>query len=81
MGLLRTVNLRLVNDAHQWWRWGSIRFLAVGGAIQAALLTTPDAVKEHVPDAILQGMATFSLFCIVAAGVSRVVTPTEKPNA
>lgn len=55
-----------------------MRFLAVGGVMQAALVSTPDAVKEHVPEWALQAMAIFSLFCIVAAGISRVTQPLEK---
>lgn len=68
---------RLADDAHEAWRWGSMRFLALGGVVQAALLTTPDAVKDHVPEWVLQGMASFSLFCVVAAGVSRITITAD----
>lgn len=71
---------RLIDDAHHAYKWGSMRFLALGGVVQGALLTTPDAVKEHVPDWVLQGMASFSLFCIIAAGVSRITTQREQPS-
>lgn len=70
---------RLVDDAHRAWKWSSMRFLALGGVIQGAIVTTPDAVKEHVPEWVLQGMSVFALFCIIAAGVGRITT-TEKPN-
>lgn len=56
-----------------------MRFLALGAVIQTAIVTTPDAVKEHVPEWILGGMSTMALFCIVAAGVGRVTT-TDKPD-
>lgn len=72
-------HFRLVDDAHRAWKWSSMRFLALGGVIQGAIVTTPDAVKEHVPEWVLQGMSVFALFCIIAAGVGRITT-TEKPN-
>lgn len=76
--MLSLIRRRLTDDAHDAWKWGSMRFLAVGGVMQAALVSTPDAVKEHVPEWALQAMAIFSLFCIVAAGISRVTQPLEK---
>lgn len=71
--------LRLIDDAQHAWKWSSMRFLALGGVTQMALVSTPDAVKEHVPEPVLQALAVFSLACIVLAGVGRVtrVTPSN----
>lgn len=71
--------LHLIDDWHNCWRWSSMRFIATGAAIQTALLTTPGAILQYVPQWILQGLSVFSLACIIAAGIGRVTT-TEKPN-
>ena len=76
---LMGIRLRLINGWHNCWRWSSIRFLGLGGAIQGALLTTPDRVLQYLPQWVLQGAALISFGCIVAAGVGRI-TVAEKTH-
>lgn len=71
---------RLADDAHKAWSYGSVRFLALGGTVQTAVVTCPAQVAQHVPEWIWQAMSTFSLFCIVAAGYYRVTVPAPKPQ-
>lgn len=70
-------NRRLSDDAHKAWTFGSMRFLALGGTIQTAVVTCPAAVAQHVPEWIWQAMSTFSLFCMVAAAYCRVTVKQE----
>lgn len=74
------LRLRLVDDYRQAWKWSSIRFLLLGGAVQTTVVTCPAAVAQHVPEWVWQCLSCFSLFCILAAAAGRVTT-TEKPNA
>lgn len=71
--------VRLVEDAKQAWRWSSIRFLALGGVVQGALVSAPATITQYVPDWLLRGLATFSLICIILAGVGRM-TQVEKSD-
>lgn len=73
---------RLIDDAHHAWKWGSMRFLALGATVQGAIVGADHiGLSQHVPEPVLQGLSCFSLFCMIAAGVSRVTTPVENPNA
>ena len=56
-----------------------MRLLAIGGAVQTALLTFPDRTLQYIPQWALQGLAIFSLACVILAGVGRVTT-TEPHN-
>jgi hypothetical protein len=69
---------RLADDAHEAWRWGSIRFLALGGVCQTVVVTCPAQVAQHVPEWAWQALSMFSVFCMIAAGVARVTTSQEK---
>lgn len=71
---------RLAYDAKQAWTFGSMRFMVLGGVAQTAVVTTPAAVAQHVPEWVWQGMSCFSLFCIVAAGYCRVTVAPPKPG-
>ncbi len=70
--------LRLVDGWRHAHQWSSMRFLALGGATQFALQTAPQRVLDNAPGWALQGLAAFSLLCIVLAGLGRV-TSLEKP--
>lgn len=70
--------LHLVDKWKEAHRWSSIRFLALGGAAQLALVTTPQRVLDYAPGWALQGLSVLSLACIFLAGVGRITT-TEKP--
>lgn len=78
--MLEAFNRRLVDDAHHAWKWGSMRFLALGATIQGVIVACPASVSAHVPEPVWQALSIFALFCMIAAGVSRVTTSTEKPN-
>lgn len=73
------VRLRLVNDWHNAWKWSSIRFLLIGGAIQTGLLAFPDKLLQYVPNWLLSALSVFALGCVIAAGIGRITT-TEPPN-
>lgn len=51
-----------------------MRFLALGAAVQTGVITCPPTIAQHIPEPVLQGLSCFSLFCMIAAGVSRVTT-------
>lgn len=74
------VKLRFVDDWHQAWRWSSIRFLAVGGAVQVALLAFPAQLAQYIPGPVLSGLATFSLICTIAGGIGRITTIDPKDH-
>lgn len=75
---LQAFNLRVVDDAHLAWKWSSMRFIALGGAAQSAVLTSDrTGLSTHVPDWMLSGLSGFALVCIVLAGAGRLTT-TEK---
>lgn len=71
---------RLIDDAREAWTWGSIRFLALGGVCQTVVITCPVQVAAHVPEWVWQGLSSFSVFCMIAAGFCRVTTHQEKPD-
>lgn len=71
---------RLVDDAHIAWTWGSMRFLALGATCQTVVVTCPATVAQHVPEWVWQGLSSFSVFCMIAAGFCRVTTKQETPN-
>lgn len=78
MMLWTGTRLKLIEDWQQSWRWSSMRFIAIGGAIQAALLA-PQAILQYVPQFVLQTAATISFVCIVLAAFGRV-TQVEKKD-
>lgn len=70
---------QLTDDAHLAWKWGSMRFLALGGACELAVKTTPDKVAQYAPGWLMSSLSTVAIVCLVLAGVARVTT-TEKTN-
>lgn len=71
--------MRLIDDWHRAWRWSSMRCIALGAVTQTTVVTCPAQVAQHVPEWVWQGLSIFSLFCILAAGASRITT-TEPPS-
>lgn len=67
----------LVEDWKQAHRWSSMRFLALGGAAQAALQFAPQRVLDYAPGWALQGLSILTLACIFLAGAGRL-TKLEK---
>lgn len=66
---------RMSDDAHRAWKWGSMRFLALGVTVQGTIIALPDKIAAHVPEPVLNALSVFSLFCMLAAGYSRVTVP------
>src|SRR4051812_37635827 len=73
------MRLRLIEDWHRSWRWSSMRFLALGGAAQVALIGAPGRVLDHTPEWVLQSLSVLSLACVLLAAAGRV-TVLEQPN-
>jgi hypothetical protein len=64
---------RLTDDAHEAWKWGSMRFLALGGSMQAAVLAADrTGLSVHLPAWMLSAASGGAFVCLIAAGVSRV---------
>lgn len=53
------------------YKWASIQFVAVGAAVQIALLAFPSDIRQFLPDYMTHGIA---LFCFAAAAYGRVTT-------
>lgn len=69
---------RLADDAHQAWKWGSMRFLALGAVAQSTVIASDRlGLSPHLPEWVLSGLSGFAVFCMFAAGVSRVTTKDE----
>lgn len=73
------MQLHLLPDWKQAWRWSSIRFLAVGGVVQGSLLAFPVQLQQYLPSWVLRSLAEFALFCVIAGGIGRITT-MEKLN-
>lgn len=58
-----------VADWRRCWRSTPMRLLALGGAIQGAMVAMPAAVSDHLPNWIMQTGSTISFICLVAAGL------------
>jgi hypothetical protein len=58
-----------VADWRRCWRSTPMRFLAVGGAIQGAMVTMPAAVSEHLPEWVLEAGSIIAFICLVMAGL------------
>ncbi len=73
------MTIRLIPDWRKAWKFGSIQFLAVGGACQLTLVTLPAKVAEHTPEWIMQSLSIGGVACVFLAGLARV-TKKEKPD-
>lgn len=71
--------VRMHPQWRQAWRWSSMRFLAVGGVVQASLLAFPAQLQQYLPPWLLSGLSEFSLFCVIAGGIGHI-TIVEKRN-
>lgn len=77
--LRHAVKLSLIPGWQSFWKWSSMRFLALGGAVQVALLAFPQALQQYLPPAVLQWGSTFVLVCMVLGGVGRITTTNPQP--
>lgn len=72
---------RLTDDAHECWKWGSMRFLALGGAVQGAVMTADrTGLSTHLPEWMLSTASGLAFVCLICAGVSRVTTKDGDSN-
>lgn len=62
--------MRLVDDWHKCWRWLSIQFIAVAGALQLAVMAFPDVLRTALGDATLHYV---SLALLAAAVLGRLI--------
>jgi hypothetical protein len=75
MNWIRTVvEPRIVEDWRDFWRWWSMRWMAVAGAVTAAWATYPEEIKRVIPP---QYMKLFLLVLIVLSIAARVM---KKPD-
>lgn len=76
--------LVLIPGWKSFWKWSSMRFLALGGTVQVALLAFPQALQQYLPPAVLSWSSTFVLACMMLGAAGRVTTtnpqPAEKPD-
>lgn len=68
---------RLVADVRQAWKWGSIRFIALGAAVEAVLGGMPRRMADSLPDWVMQSLSGFALLCLLAAGIARITIPKD----
>lgn len=80
--MLQAFNRRLADDAHDAWKWGSMRFIALGGVLQGAVIAADrTGISAHIPDWIMGTASSGAFLSFIAAGVSRVTTSTkDKPD-
>lgn len=73
--------LCIVQDFRRCWRSAPMRLLALGGAIQGAMMAMPAAVSDHLPGWVLSTGSIISFLCLVAAGMGiGKETRPETPN-
>lgn len=73
------MTIRLIPNWHRAWKFGSMQFLAVGGAAQLTVMAIPAKVAEHMPEVVMQTLSTLGVACIFLAMFARV-TKKEKPD-
>ena len=70
----RMMHLHLVEGWRRCHKWLSMRFLALGGVVQTAVITAnTTGLAQYVQPWLLTAMSDFALFCIVAAGIGRLI--------
>lgn len=69
---------RLIWNWREAYKWMSIQFIALGAAIQLALMAFPDAIRAYLPDPVTH---TIAIFCLAAAAYGRVTTKPGAPDA
>lgn len=57
-----------------------MRFLALGATCQTVVVTCPAPVAQHIPEPVFSALSCFSLFCMLAAGWSRITTKDGDSN-
>jgi hypothetical protein len=63
-------HVTLVEDWRNFWKWFSIRFLALAASLQTTLVIFPDVLRQYLPLNYVQGLVTFLFIC---AAISTIV--------
>lgn len=73
------MRLRLVEDWRRCHKWWSVRLIAIGSVVQTAVLTASSTgLDKYLQPALLTYLSDAALFCMIAAGIGRVIDqPTE----
>lgn len=69
------MNLKLVDNWRNWWKWLSMHAMIGATAIQGAWMQVPEDMKQHVPAYLVSG-ATIAL--LVLGIVGRLIKQPEK---
>lgn len=73
------MQLRLIPDWKQAWKWSSVRFAAAGAAVQGALLAFPMQLQQYLPAWVLSTLSVFALGCLILAIGGRITTTETTP--
>lgn len=71
------VEPHIVDDWRSFWRWWSLRWMAVAGSITAAWATYPEEIKKVVPP---EYMKLLLLVIIVASMAARILRKPDQPE-
>jgi len=75
--------MKLVDDAHDWSKWWSVRLSLLGGALLTLLEGFPDAANNiihslpegvQIPDDILR---VIGIICVLASPIARVIKQSD----
>jgi hypothetical protein len=82
MSMVDKIKARLVEDAADWHRWWSMRWIILASAMEAfrqGWAQLPADWSAALPHWVPSLLGTTSLFATVMAAASRVVKQTPKP--
>lgn len=82
MGMVDNVKARLVDDAADWHRWWSMRWIIIAAAVEALRQGWADLPADWtaaLPHWTPAALGSFSLVATAMAAVSRVVKQAPKP--
>lgn len=68
--MLERVKARLVADARDWWKWSSVQFALVGGAVTSWAATDPKGFAQIIgllPEALRPAVGV--MFALLAIGL------------
>lgn len=57
--------MKLVENAKDFWKWGSMHLMFLSGAFQTAWMTLPEDAKDMLPD----WMGPWIAVALIAAGM------------
>ena len=68
--------MQLIPEWRKAWKMFSMQFVAAAAAVQAAVLSLPETIRQFVPD---KWMHVLAMFLLVGAMVGRLIQQ-EKPD-